>query len=206
MKTITCPVILLTSGPYSRLWFAQADDWSTLRIECADVLTFDVDDEVDGPGACQQFYSFASNVRGRLQIRWFLWRHRGKRLPLWQQIQCWWRTWRKRRKRPTRYRFCAVIVLPAPTKRHPRAVKTYGYLDVIAPSEAEAKTIVERHLSEQRPLGFTEAEIRKPNPKRTPWRPGLELWTFLPGHPVNDDCPIGVVLENEGKDGSEIPI
>jgi hypothetical protein len=75
MRTIDGTVVCWTFGPYSQLWFVQAADLSMLRIDGRDVLAFDVDDEAIGPGLSRQFYSFTARVKGRLRIRWFLWRH-----------------------------------------------------------------------------------------------------------------------------------
>jgi hypothetical protein len=74
MGEIDCTVLLLTNGR-DRFWFAVASDLSTLRIDGADVLQFDVDDEVNGPGYYRQLYSCGSRVKGRIRTRWFLWRH-----------------------------------------------------------------------------------------------------------------------------------
>lgn len=93
--------------------------------------------------------------------------------------------------------FWAVIGYDAPTREQPNAAQRYGQLDVIATSEDEARTLIERHLAEGKALGFTEREIRKKNPKRTPWRPGLKLLYFFASHPVEDDCKTGVVFDDE---------
>ena len=47
-------------------------------------------------------------------------------------------------------------------------------------------------------LGFTEREIRKANPKRTPWVPGLAVWYLLGGSRLHEDRPIGVVFDEGG--------
>jgi hypothetical protein len=97
-------------------------------------------------------------------------------------------------------RYCAIIGYPDPTVENPKAHRSYGHLDLIATSEKEARKIVKNHLAAKKRLGFTEEEIRKPNPSRTPWRPGLELLYFMSTLPVEDDRQVGVVLENEEAD------
>jgi hypothetical protein len=95
---------------------------------------------------------------------------------------------------------CAIIGYLAPTAEKPKARRNYGHLDLIATAEKGARKIVKDHLAAKKPLGFTEEEIRKPNPKRTPWRPGLELLYFMSTLPVDDHHKVGVVLENEEAD------
>jgi hypothetical protein len=92
-------------------------------------------------------------------------------------------------------RYLAIIGYDAPTSERPMAVKRYGHLAVIARSESEATRLLERHFSERKPLGFSEREIRKINPKRTPWRPGLKVLYFLSDYQVSDDHAIGVVFD-----------
>jgi hypothetical protein len=75
--------------------------------------------------------------------------------------------------------------------------RLYSHLYVIASSEKHAREIVLQHLADRKPLGLSEAQIRRKNPKRTPWKPGLWVHSVLGGHPVSDDRKIGVVLENE---------
>jgi hypothetical protein len=93
--------------------------------------------------------------------------------------------------------FWAVIGYDAPTRERPNAVHRYGHLDVIATSEEEARILVEQHLAEGKALGFTEREIRKKYPKRTPWRPGLRVLYFFTSHPVDDNRKTGVVFDEE---------
>jgi hypothetical protein len=93
--------------------------------------------------------------------------------------------------------FTAAIVYDAPTREHPKAVKCHGYLTAIARNEEEARSLIEQHLAERKPLGFTEREIRKMNPKRTPWIPGLEFLYFLSGYEVSDEEKIGVVFDDD---------
>ena len=71
--------------------------------------------------------------------------------------------------------------------------RPYSHLDVIATDELEARTLVDNHLFERRPFGFSEREIRKVNPKRTPWKTGLRLGLLYERIEVTDNRPIGVV-------------
>ncbi len=73
--------------------------------------------------------------------------------------------------------------------------RMYSHLRVIATSEKEARDLVEKHLSEKKPLGFSEREMRKRNPKRTPWIPGLSFRYFLGTVRVEDAEPIGVICD-----------
>jgi hypothetical protein len=86
-----------------------------------------------------------------------------------------------------------------------RGTRLYSHLYVIATSEEEARQLVEQHLAERKPLGFSEAEIRRHNPRRTPWKPGLRIHFIMDSGPVEDGCKIGVVLENEQEEGQGIP-
>jgi hypothetical protein len=79
--------------------------------------------------------------------------------------------------------------------------RLYSHLYVIASSEEHAREIVLQHLADRKPLGLSEAQIRRKNPRRTPWRPGLWVHFVLGGHRVSDDRKIGVVLENEEDHG-----
>jgi len=74
---------------HTRFWFVRAADLSILRIDAADVLRFDVDDAFVGPGLVEWFYCFDAQVKGRLRIRWFLWRHGPRRLSLRQRLKRW---------------------------------------------------------------------------------------------------------------------
>jgi hypothetical protein len=85
-------------------------------------------------------------------------------------------------------RFTAIIV-----QEKANAIHHFGHLYVIATDEEEARKLVEQHLFEQKPLGFSEREMRKRNPKRTPSAPGLRIGYFFPGIPVEDGAKIGVV-------------
>src|SRR5262245_26516044 len=86
-----------------------------------------------------------------------------------------------------------------------RGTRHYSHLRVIATSDEEARQLVEQHLAERNPLGFSEAEMRRLNPRRTPWKPGLRIHFIMDGGPVGDGCKIGIVLENERDEGRGIP-
>jgi hypothetical protein len=94
-------------------------------------------------------------------------------------------------------RYLALIACPAPTREHPKAVRLYGHIRVIATSKSEAITLVEQHLQKRRPLGFSEHEIRKPNPKRTPWIPGLKVFQVMESCAVDPTNNIGVIFDED---------
>jgi hypothetical protein len=99
--------------------------------------------------------------------------------------------------------FTARISLDVPKSEDPRGFVLYGFLSAVATSEQEARALIENHLAEGRPLGFSERELRRRNPRRTPWRPGLKVLYFLCSYPVRDNCPIGV--EPEVDTAGDIP-
>src|SRR5262249_33371098 len=88
--------------------------------------------------------------------------------------------------------YTAVITRPVSRDQDPRGFRVYGHLSVIATSEDEARALVEQHIAERKPLGFSEREIRKENPKRTPWVPGLRVFYLIGGEPDRNGCPFGV--------------
>lgn len=94
-----------------------------------------------------------------------------------------------------KYRYTAVLICPAPTPANPRAMRHYSYVYVIATSKDHATALVQKHLDERKPLGFTEREIRKMNPKRTPWKEGVRIESIWDGSPANDSDEIGVVCD-----------
>jgi hypothetical protein len=84
-----------------------------------------------------------------------------------------------------RYYYTAFLLAPDP--KIPGEFRHYSHLRVIATCEAEARALVERHLAERKPLGFSEAEIRKPYPKRTPWTPGIKIFYIMESAEARDD-------------------
>jgi hypothetical protein len=71
----------------------------------------------------------------------------------------------------------------------------YSGLYVIARSEAEARKLIEEHLAQKRSLGFSEREIRKRNPKRTPWAPGCFIYHVSDLGNANPGDPLGVIWD-----------
>jgi hypothetical protein len=71
----------------------------------------------------------------------------------------------------------------------------YSGLWVVATSEAEARKLVEEHLALKRSLGFSEREIRKRNPRRTPWQPGCFICRVSGDSPSDQSDPIGVIWD-----------
>ncbi|MFO0842376.1 MAG: hypothetical protein U0797_08230 [Gemmataceae bacterium] len=100
--------------------------------------------------------------------------------------------------------FTVRISLDVSRSVDPRGFVLYGFLSAVATSEEEARALIEQHLAEGRPLGFSERELRKRNPRRTPWRPGLKVLYFLFSSPVPDDRPIGVESDDDA-DRDDIP-
>jgi hypothetical protein len=70
------------------------------------------------------------------------------------------------------------LVYHAPTPERPDNTAKYGFLNVIARSKEEAKTLIEQYLAEQQPT-------------RRGWR--LKLFYIFPGCPVSDNAEIGIV-------------
>jgi hypothetical protein len=71
----------------------------------------------------------------------------------------------------------------------------YSGVLVNATSEDEARQFVTEHLREKKPLGFSEREIRKKNPKRTPWKEGLTIAYVSPMGVSNKGAVKGVVCD-----------
>jgi hypothetical protein len=71
----------------------------------------------------------------------------------------------------------------------------YSGVRVNADSEEEARKLVLEHLRQRKPLGFSEREIRKRNPKRTPWKPGLQIMYVSKGGTANQGDVKGVVCD-----------
>lgn len=82
--------------------------------------------------------------------------------------------------------------LIAPNPKNPGTFRSYSHLPVVASSKAEARAIVEQHLADRKPLGFSEAAIRRPNPKQTPWIPGLRVFFILEGVEATEDEEAGI--------------
>lgn len=101
--------------------------------------------------------------------------------------------------------YLVAIARTVPTDEDPRGFKLYGHVTVIATTEAEAAALVERHLAEKKPLGFSEREIRKKNPKRTPWVPGLRLLYLFGGGPDFGGRPCGVESDDQPAPAGDIP-
>src|SRR5262245_8538774 len=99
-----------------------------------------------------------------------------------------------------RRNFTARISLDVPRSVDARGFVLYGFLSAVATSEEEARALIEKHLADEGPLGFSESELRKPNPRRTLWRPGLKIFYFLGSTPVPDSRPIGVESEDDTTD------
>lgn len=87
------------------------------------------------------------------------------------------------------------VILDIPDRRHEGRWMYYSHIRVVATSEAEARQMAEQHLAEKKPLGFSEREIRRMNPKRTPWKPGVTIRYIDRPIKVSDDRPLGVVCD-----------
>ncbi len=101
--------------------------------------------------------------------------------------------------------YTARIVRTVPVKEDPRGFALYGHLGVIATNEAEAEALVEQHLSERKSLGFSEREIRKKNPRRTPWVPGLRILYLTGGYLDTNGRPFGVESDDQPEAPNDIP-
>jgi hypothetical protein len=73
--------------------------------------------------------------------------------------------------------------------------KRYSALEVVAESEPEARKLVQEHLRQRKPLGFSERQMLKKNPKRTPWKPGLRIKGAVISWAANEDAVKGVVCD-----------
>jgi hypothetical protein len=104
-----------------------------------------------------------------------------------------------------KFQFTARIACAVPVSQDRRGFVLCGFLDVIATSEQEARSLAEKHLAEGKPLALSEAEIRGLIPRRTWEGRSLFIRYFWSPTPVADDRPIGVMDPDDDNESDDIP-